>query len=133
MAGIAITRRELMATELRAAAGKTQDARAARRIREPSGGWFPRRTGAPHQRGRLGGAQEPDGAAGHPAGAGRPAGSHRQGGPGAVKRLHLAFLLNAKGDGPVRRGQIRRGQGESDDVGQFFDAAGAVASLNVKG
>ena len=32
MAGIAITRRELTATELRAAAGKTQDSRAARRM-----------------------------------------------------------------------------------------------------
>ena len=32
MAGIAITRRELTATELRAAAGKTKDARAARRM-----------------------------------------------------------------------------------------------------
>ena len=32
MAGIAITRRELTATELRAAAGKTKDSRAARRM-----------------------------------------------------------------------------------------------------
>ena len=32
MAGIAITRRELTATELRAAAGRTKDARAARRM-----------------------------------------------------------------------------------------------------
>ena len=32
MAGIAITRRELTATELRAAAGKTKDARAVRRM-----------------------------------------------------------------------------------------------------
>ena len=32
MAGIAITRQELTATELRAAAGKTRDARAARRM-----------------------------------------------------------------------------------------------------
>ena len=32
MAGIAITRRDLTATELRAAAGRTKDARAARRM-----------------------------------------------------------------------------------------------------
>ena len=32
MAGIAITRKALTATELRAAAGKTKDARAARRM-----------------------------------------------------------------------------------------------------
>ena len=32
MAGIAITRRELTASQLRAAAGKTKDARAARRM-----------------------------------------------------------------------------------------------------
>ena len=32
MAGIAITRRELTATELRAAAGRTKDSRAVRRI-----------------------------------------------------------------------------------------------------
>ena len=32
MAGIAITRRELTASELRAAASKTRDARAARRM-----------------------------------------------------------------------------------------------------
>ena len=32
MAGIAITRLELTATELRAAAGKTKDARATRRM-----------------------------------------------------------------------------------------------------
>ena len=32
MAGIAITRRELTAVELRAAAGRTKDARAARRM-----------------------------------------------------------------------------------------------------
>ena len=32
MAGIAITRRELSATELRAAAGKTKDSRGARRM-----------------------------------------------------------------------------------------------------
>ena len=32
MTGIAITRRELTATALRAAAGKTKDARAARRM-----------------------------------------------------------------------------------------------------
>ena len=32
MAGIAITRRELTASELRTAAGKTKDARAARRM-----------------------------------------------------------------------------------------------------
>ena len=32
MAGIAVTRKELTATELRSAAGKTRDARAARRM-----------------------------------------------------------------------------------------------------
>jgi hypothetical protein len=32
MAGIAITRRDLTATELRAAAGKTKDSRATRRM-----------------------------------------------------------------------------------------------------
>ena len=70
MAGIAITRREFTASELRAAAGRSKDARGARRmlaialvregvdrttaaqtfgvrrIRELSGGQFPRRTRA---------------------------------------------------------------------------------------
>ena len=70
MAGIAITRRELTAAELRRAAGKTQDAKASRRIREPPGDGFPavvQRTKAEGLAGLVNRAQEPVGAATPPA------------------------------------------------------------------
>ena len=94
MAGIAITRRELTATELRAAAGKTKDSRAARRMLSDAGdcagagGGGSRdggrdlrdgppdapRLGAPLQCRGSGRAGKPDGSAPRPAAGTRAAG-----------------------------------------------------------
>ena len=75
MAGIAITRKELTASEMRGAAGKTKDARAARRIlaialvlegwiarrRPRSAGWTDRRWGEADQETFRGTVSPPNG------------------------------------------------------------------------